>query len=103
MSVIDEVADERRRQHEAEGWTPPHDDAHKNGEMAGAAACYLMHGLRIQQAYLRQQVQGTVDDLWPWALCWWKPSDRRRDLVKAAALVVAEIERLDRDAESEKG
>lgn len=27
---------------------------------------------------------------------WWKPKDRRRNLVKAGALIVAEIERLDR-------
>lgn len=27
---------------------------------------------------------------------WWKPTNRRRDLVKAAALILAEIERLDR-------
>jgi len=30
-----------------------------------------------------------------WAREWWKPKDRRRDLIRAAALIVAEIERLD--------
>jgi hypothetical protein len=34
--------------------------------------------------------------IWPWDRKWWKPTDRRRDLVKAAALILAEIERLDR-------
>lgn len=36
--------------------------------------------------------------LWPhsWASCWFKPTNRRRDLVKAAALLIAEIDRLDR-------
>ena len=29
---------------------------------------------------------------------WWKPTDCRRDLVKAGALILAEIERLDRAA-----
>ena len=33
---------------------------------------------------------------WPWVRRWWKPTDRRRDLVKAGALILAEIERLDR-------
>jgi hypothetical protein len=33
---------------------------------------------------------------WPWEDKWWKPKDRRRDLVRAGALIVAEIERLDR-------
>jgi hypothetical protein len=36
--------------------------------------------------------------LWPWSVQWWKPKDRRRDLVRAGALIVAEIERLDRAA-----
>lgn len=35
--------------------------------------------------------------MWPWpASSPFKPSDPRRDLIKAAALIVAEIERLDR-------
>ena len=33
---------------------------------------------------------------WPWHRQWWKPKNARRDLVRAAALIVAEIERLDR-------
>ncbi|MEB3421767.1 hypothetical protein VK682_24660 [Salipiger manganoxidans] len=36
--------------------------------------------------------------LWPWDRKWWKPTTPRRDLVKAGALIVAEIERLDRAA-----
>jgi hypothetical protein len=33
---------------------------------------------------------------WPWSQDWWKPTNPRRDLVKAGALIAAEIERLDR-------
>jgi len=33
---------------------------------------------------------------WPWAKSWWKPASLRRSLVKAAALLIAEIERIDR-------
>ena len=32
-----------------------------------------------------------------WDSEWWKPKDRRRDLIRAGALIVAEIERLDRN------
>ncbi|HEY1244085.1 MAG TPA: hypothetical protein VGF29_04560 [Hyphomicrobiaceae bacterium] len=32
---------------------------------------------------------------WPGDLAWWKPKDRRQGLIAAAALIVAEIERLD--------
>lgn len=80
-----DVLEERRRQVSAEGWTPEHDDQHKTGELAKAATCYA-------------SVYPLAASYWPWDLKWWKPSDRRRNLVKAAALILAEIERLDRKA-----
>jgi len=38
------------------------------------------------------------DALWPWSPMWWRPTTQRRDLVKAGALIMAEIERIDRAA-----
>ncbi|HCE9784511.1 TPA: hypothetical protein NH348_003290 [Pseudomonas aeruginosa] len=35
---------------------------------------------------------------WPWDEEWWKPKSARENLVRAGALVLAEIERLDRSA-----
>lgn len=95
-----DVAAERQRQTGDEGWSPEHDNAHKNGELAGAAACYVLHSLdaKIQNIQLGHRVVQLARDLWPWGMFWWKPTDRRRDLVKAAALIIAEIERLDRAA-----
>ncbi|RUB64408.1 hypothetical protein IPC1413_23360 [Pseudomonas aeruginosa] len=88
-----DVQAERRRQVEAEGWTPEHDDAHSHGEMARAAACYALAGSSAPN-------DGTaallVSLAWPWDEQWWKPTTVRRDLVKACALGLAEIERLDR-------
>lgn len=92
--IITEIAAERRRQIEVEGWTPAHDDAHGKGEMAQAAALYATPpDKRRRCADPRYGMEG-----WPssWHPCWWKPKSRRRDLVRAAALIVAEIERLDR-------
>jgi len=40
-------------------------------------------------------------DVWPWGGFTWKPTTPRRDLVKAAALILAEIERLDRATNKE--
>lgn len=87
---------ERQRQIEQEGWTPEHDDQHGSGELAEAAACY---------AEASADPEGSdvpLDSLcghWPWSVKWWKPSkDRRRNLIKAGALILAEIERLDRAA-----
>jgi hypothetical protein len=44
----------------------------------------------------RVRIRGRDELFWPWAAEWYKPTDRRRDLVKAASLLLAEIERLDR-------
>jgi hypothetical protein len=93
VSVIDEIAAERRRQIESEGWTPEHDDVHQNGELAAAAGCYAMHASQPASA---QVPSGYAPQDWPWDAVWWKPKSRRRDLIRAAALIVAEIERLDR-------
>ena len=100
MTPIEEIAAERERQKAVEGWTAEHDDEHADGSLSRAAAVYAMpHGIR--QFHI-SRVAGTVLDLvWPvdWGREWFKPKDRRRDLVRAGALIVAEIERLDRAAQ----
>lgn len=93
MNALAAIAAERRRQIEVEGWTAEHDDTHFSGELADAAACYAAGGR------LRAPVKPGSDSfvpLWPWSLSWWKQSDRLRDLIKAGALIVAEIERINR-------
>lgn len=95
-----DVQAERRRQITAEEWTPEHDDGHSHGQMARAAACYALAGSSAPN-------DGTaallVSLAWPWDEQWWKPSTARRDLVKACALALAEIERLDRAAATQGG
>lgn len=83
------IAAERRRQMDVEGWTPEHDDEHAWGELALAAVCYAMPEPGRGHPFPRW---------WPWDASWWKPSDRIRELVKAGALIAAEIERLQRAA-----
>lgn len=90
--VIAEIAAERQRQMSVEGWTPEHDDEHPRGTLATAAACYALNAAGELWA-LRK---GDIPRYWPWHAEWWKPKDKRRDLIRAAALIVAEIERLDR-------
>lgn len=105
MKVIEEIAAERRRQIEKEGWSVEHDMRHFRGEIALAAACYASP----ERIFIAQTMAGRgydpfiqYRDAWPWADEWWKPKDRRRDLVRAAALIIAEIERLDRKAVADK-
>jgi hypothetical protein len=90
IKIVAEVMDERIRQMLVEGWTPEHDDEHAEGEMALAASCYARSAANPGHYLAR------VPRRWPWDRLWWKPSGPRRELVKAAALIVAEIERLDR-------
>jgi hypothetical protein len=80
---------ERERQITEEGWTPEHDDRHSAGELAWAGSCYAGDA--------HDYVPGEIPWSWPWAAAWWKPSpDPQRNLAKAAALILAEQERLDR-------
>lgn len=97
MTAIEEIAAERARQKAVEGWTEAHDDTHDHEEMASAAACYAMP--RSFRRLAMPYVDDVLSRLWPWDSKWWKPDTRRRDLVKAGALIVAEIERLDRAAQ----
>ncbi|HEE0992241.1 TPA: hypothetical protein R6414_003145 [Klebsiella pneumoniae] len=85
------VLAELKRQVAAEGWTPGHDDEYEHGELADAAGCYALSSELFDCA-------GEPPRPWPWPDEWWKPTNRRRDLVKAGALILAEIERLDRAA-----
>jgi hypothetical protein len=91
--ALADIAAERRRQIDAEGWTPEHDDKHSNGEMAAAAAAYAFCAATSERYYAADPL-----GFWPWDASWWKPSTDRRNLIKAGALIVAEIERLDRKA-----
>lgn len=79
-SAAFDILMERDRQVKEEGWDEDHDDKYKNDELSRAASCYALNTL----------------DHWPWMKVWWKPTTKRRNLVKAGALILAEIERLDR-------
>lgn len=83
--ALEDIAAERQRQIDVEGWTAEHDDAHSKGELSDAAAAYILGSDWLKMIRL-----------WPWSWEWFKPKSRRHDLVKAGALIVAEIERLDR-------
>jgi hypothetical protein len=105
--ALRDVMKERSRQWDEEGFGPAHDDQHAGGELALAACAYAFAVTMKPEA--RERVSGigtfrndeTLRDLWPWSGAWWKPTDPRRDLVKAAALIVAEIERYDRAAKGQ--
>lgn len=119
MSAIEEIAAERIRQITAEGWTPEHDvEHHADGSLALVAALYAS-----PISLYRVEIEGTSMrgvDPWPWKVTRYGAGrgddyvdlsyqvndgdkrakhDRRRRLVIAAAFIVAEIERLDAQAQ----
>lgn len=91
--AIEDVLAERKRQQEQEGWSPEHDNEHSKGELARAGATYAMTAALAAGG---DTSAFPTPYEWPWAPEWWKPTNSRRDLIKAAALLIAEIERLDR-------
>lgn len=93
--AVEDIIAERKRQIEVEGWHPDR-DAHlyADGQLARAAASYAYEAGRTD--HQRSVDNGWPPMMWPWSREWWKPTNRRRDLVKAAALIIADIERLDR-------
>lgn len=80
---------ERKRQIEVEGWTADHDREHPDGTLALVAACYA-----VGVEHLYQVHEGEIVPLWP--VNWdFKDKGVRLNLVRAAALLIAEIDRLD--------
>lgn len=103
MLMIDEnsgvamISAERDRQKSVEGWTTAHDDQHIHAELLDAAICYTRTALWL--LIDKYVAPFTVENgaYWPFGFDWWKPSaDPVRNLVKAGALIAAEIDRLNR-------
>ncbi|TCO64917.1 hypothetical protein [Actinocrispum wychmicini] len=90
------IATERRRQID-QGYTPEHDEVeHGSGELAAAAVSYAMPQPDApMRMVFAPDDQVCVPYWWPWAADQWKPTnDRVGDLVRAGALIAAEIDRL---------
>lgn len=86
LTVIDEISLERERQIIEEGWTPSHDDEHFRRELAKAAAAYCLADVDSHHG---------ADQVWPFDGNW-RPKSHRENLIRAGALIVAELERIDR-------
>jgi hypothetical protein len=93
VNVIEEILSERKRQIEVEGYTTEHDDRHVTEALMEAALCYEANAMGWD---LVRRKDGAPSN-WPWEASSWKPKDKRRDLIRAAALCLAENERWNRD------
>lgn len=107
QNIATALIDEERAKQMRMGYTPAHDDNHERDEMIRAAFAFA---LMDPTAMLHRQVQEGLwrfDTVWPWE----DPKPKRftledvlkenaaqiEDTVKAAAMLVAEIERLQRE------
>lgn len=98
------IAEERRRQVEAEGFSPATDAGYNAGELAKAALAYVQLAAMDLAAGGRDHIAtGSPPACWPWHPVWWKPRNARRDLVRAGALIAAQLDVIDsaRDASPE--
>ncbi|WP_223623149.1 hypothetical protein [Pseudomonas monteilii] len=88
-----DVLAERCRQIDDEGYTTERDDQYIRGQLADAAGAYAFWAYTCNMEHYKVT---TVPPSWPWSPEHWKPTDQRKMLVRAGALILAEIERLDR-------
>lgn len=102
LSGVEKIAAERARQVSFHGYTPDHDDTHANGELSSAAIAYLEEA--FQMIYAGDDVPDSDPPFsWPFEDSSWNPSvGPIRNLVKAGALIVAQIEMLERLQEAEE-
>ena len=83
-----DVLTERHRQIVEEGYAPEGDGVYHNDELSFAAAGSAVAGTSWDKSFR----------LWPWAMTAFKPRSRRANLVRAGALILAAIEKIDREA-----
>lgn len=102
-AIAGELLAERQRQMSEEGWSLKHDETHAPAELAAAGAAYAASAAAGVLVFPKTMWSATefrrwiVERLWPWFADGFKPKDPRRDLVRAGALIIAAIERLDRE------
>ena len=101
---IELIAEERAAQVAREGWTQEHDDEHEDSELARAAIVYAKEAVAETQGRTFAPVLGSdgAPAEWPWDAEWYKPRDPIRNLVRAGALIAAEIDRLQREHSSKR-
>jgi hypothetical protein len=99
MNGIKLIAAERKRQIEQEGWTPEHDRQYLKGELALAAASYAANAATWIEAGTSETRKkyaklSNPSFHWPFPSKWWKPKSELQDLIRAGALIAAEIDRI---------
>lgn len=91
LSGVEQIAEERRHQINDLGFTTQKDMAYRNGELVDAALAYA----KAASTQSDECPRG-----WPWSENTWKPQSPIENLVRAGALIAAEIDRLQNEMEN---
>lgn len=85
------IQEERRRQIYEENHAIEFDDTHTKSELLRAALTY-------ENCVYAKEIQGDIiaPETWPWPAKWFKPKSYKSNLIRAGALVEAEIDRKER-------
>jgi hypothetical protein len=99
MNGIELIAAERQRQIDVEAYSFDHDGHHVDESLALAACSYAIPHTWRRFKSANEPGGPSVPTTWPWGARYWKPGadtvdGRIRELVKAGALIAAEIDRL---------
>lgn len=95
--VLEEVRAERDHQRVEKKYSRESDDLYPGGQLARAGVTYAYFGSMLAGAMKPHPEH--LRFLWPWNWVSFNPRpDARQALVRAAALIVAEIEKMDRAA-----
>lgn len=84
MNGTNLIRQERVRQVREEGWSALHDTQWRDGQLVQAAICYALTGMGDRLVSKM---------FWPWDSSWYKPHFDDSDLVRAGALIAAELDR----------
>lgn len=93
LTGAERIAAERRRQIEEEGWTAEHDAQHRPGILAGAGSSYAMSAALSLMSNGAKRLH-EAPPFFKFDHAWWKPRFPLADLIRAGALIAAEIDRL---------
>lgn len=85
MAAEAAIYNERIRQQLSEGFDENHDLQYTHGELEDAADCYFYHTPSNESS--------PKPETCPWEPEWCRPKDRRRNVIRAGALYLAEIHR----------
>ena len=100
MTVFDEINSARLQQLSGEIAAYNHDDT----ELSFAAASYAEHAAMwydrsVNLAWYRT---AAPPQTWPWKAAAWQPTDPRQDLIRAASLIISQIEEIDRSRNGQR-